>query len=183
MDILQDYVTNFHKGTLGPAAGSRPKAKRKRKEKEKPKIRNLKRYRIEGDFGTSSRQLAKRKKEKKKPKISAIEWWDGALGPPAGSRPKEKEKQKPKIRYLRRYRIGGHLGTLQPAVGQKEKKKKSQKSEIWGATALHWSNLIRFIRKLQHQVYQVIAAFNHSTIFKKIVNESLANITSERQVW
>ena len=112
---------------MGPPAGSRPKGK----EKEKPKIRNLRRYRIGGGFGTSSRQLAKRKRE-----------------------------GKPKIRNLRRYRIGGGFGTssrqpakrkregkaenqkfeavynrrvpgdLQPAAGQKEKRRKSRKSEI-----------------------------------------------------
>ena len=46
---------------MGPPAGSRPKGK----EKEKPKIRNLRRYRIGGGFGTSSRQPAKRKREGK----------------------------------------------------------------------------------------------------------------------
>ena len=46
---------------MGPPAGSRPKGK----EKERPKIRNLRRYRIGGDFGTSSRQPAKRKREGK----------------------------------------------------------------------------------------------------------------------
>ena len=47
---------------MGPPAGSRPKGK----EKEQPKIRNLRRYRIGGvDFGTSSRQPAKRKSEGK----------------------------------------------------------------------------------------------------------------------
>ena len=44
------------------------------------------------------------------------------MGPPAGSRPKGKEKEKPKIRNLRRYIIGGDLGGLQPAAGQKEKR-------------------------------------------------------------
>ena len=52
------------------------------------------------------------------------------MGPPAGSRPKGKEKEKPKIRNLRRYRIGGELWDLQPAAGQKEKRRKSQKSKI-----------------------------------------------------
>ena len=46
---------------MGPPAGSRPKGK----EKDKPKIRNLRRYRIGGSFGTSSRQPAKRKREGK----------------------------------------------------------------------------------------------------------------------
>ena len=46
------------------------------------------------------------------------------LGPPAGSRPKGKEKEKPKIRNLRHYRIGGGFGTSsrQPAK-RKEKEK------------------------------------------------------------
>ena len=52
------------------------------------------------------------------------------MGPPAGSRPKGKEKEKPKIRNLRRYRIGRKVWDLQPAAGQKEKRRKSQKSEI-----------------------------------------------------
>ena len=49
------------------------------------------------------------------------------MGPPAGSRPKGKEKEKPKISNLRRYRIGGELWDLQPAAGQKEKEKEKPK--------------------------------------------------------
>ena len=59
------------------------------------------------------------------------------MGPPAGSRPKDKERkreEKPKIRNLRRYRIGGW--TLGPPAGSRPKAKgkrereESQKSEI-----------------------------------------------------
>ena len=49
------------------------------------------------------------------------------MGPPAGSRPKGKEKEKPKIRNLRRYRIGRRLWDLQPAAAQKQKEKEKPK--------------------------------------------------------
>ena len=56
------------------------------------------------------------------------------MGPPAGSRPKDKERErgKPKIRNLRRYRIGGEFGTSsqQPAKRQRKRKKENQKSDI-----------------------------------------------------
>ena len=49
---------------------------------------------------------------------------------PAGSRPKGKEKEKPKIRNLRRYRIGGELWDLQPAAGQKEREGKAENQKF-----------------------------------------------------
>ena len=40
------------------------------------------------------------------------------MGPPAGSRPKGKEKEKPKIRNFKRYRIGGVQGLdVLPRIG------------------------------------------------------------------
>ena len=86
---------------MGLPAGSRPKGK----EKEKPKIRNLRRYRIGEDFGTSSRQPAKRQGKK--------------------------ERGKPKIRNLRRYGIGGGFGTSsrQPAKRKGKGKAKNLKFE------------------------------------------------------
>ena len=76
---------------MGPPAGSRPKGK----EKEQPKIKNLRRYRIEKDFGTSSRQPAKRKREG------------------------DAENQKFEALYNRK-----GLWDLQPAAGQKTKERK-----------------------------------------------------------
>ena len=115
---------------MGPPAGSRPKAKGKReRERGKPKIRNLRRYRIGGEFGTSSRQPAKRqgKKERKakNQKFEAVYnrrvLWD--LQPAAGQKTKEKKEGKPKIIHLRRCQIGGDLGTSsrQPAKRQRKR--------------------------------------------------------------
>ena len=50
------------------------------------------------------------------------------MGPPAGSRPKGKEKEKPKIRNLRRYRIGGRA--LGPPAGSRPKGKEKEKPKI-----------------------------------------------------
>ena len=49
------------------------------------------------------------------------------MGPPAGSRPKGKEKEKPKIRNLRHYRIGGWA--LGPPAGSRPKGKEKEKAE------------------------------------------------------
>ena len=51
------------------------------------------------------------------------------MGLPAGSRPKGKEKEKPKIRNLRRYIIGGDLGGLPAGSRPKDKGKERRKTK------------------------------------------------------
>ena len=123
---------------MGPPAGSRPKDK----GKGKPKIRNSRRYRyrIGGEFGTSSRQPAKRQGKRegktKNQKFEAVytRRVPGDLQPAAGQKTrKEKREGKPKIRNLRRYRIGAYFGYSgrQPAKRQrKEREREREESQI-----------------------------------------------------
>ena len=77
---------------------SRQPAKREGNKRGKPKIQKFEAlYNRRGDFGTSSRQPAKREGNRRgKPKIRNLRRYiigGGTLGPPAGSRPKEKETE------------------------------------------------------------------------------------------
>ena len=55
------------------------------------------------------------------------------MGPPAGSRPKAKgkrESEKPKIRNLRRYIVGGYFGTSGRQPAKREGKREKGKPKI-----------------------------------------------------
>ena len=71
-------------------------------------------------------------KEKEKPKMRNLRRYriGRVLGPPAGSWPKGKEKEQPKIRNLRRYRIGGGFGTSSRQPAKREREGKAENQKL-----------------------------------------------------
>ena len=83
-------------------------------------------------MGASSRQLAKRKREgkAKNQKFEAVYNRRGPWGPPAGSRPKEKEREgQITTGICRGLCVHGGFGASSRAAGQKTKEKRERKAK------------------------------------------------------
>ena len=120
---------------MGPPASSRPKDKKK--ERRKTKNQNFEaglNRRVLWDLQPAAGQKRRKGKGQITTGICRGLCVHGGFG--ASSRQNEKERErergKPKIRNLRRYRIGGEFGTSgrQPAKSQRKEREERQKSEI-----------------------------------------------------